>query len=112
MSLAPTAKSTYRAILRELPRRSLSSPTPLHTRLREAYRKPTPAEFEGSEEASRRLQRAEQFAQYVKAQRMYVHLLDRYNPGSWHDEEERVRLTARRVGFDMPVMHEPGKEGA
>lgn len=29
-------------------------------------------------------------------------LLDRYNPGMEMDDEERVRLTARRVGMDLP----------
>lgn len=33
---------------------------------------------------------------------MYVSLLERYNPGMNMDEEERVRLTARRVGMDLP----------
>jgi ATP synthase assembly factor FMC1 len=33
---------------------------------------------------------------------MYATLLERYNPGMGMDEEERVRLTARRVGMDLP----------
>ena len=41
--------------------------------------------------------------QYLKAQRTYGFLLERYNPGMSMDEEERVRLTARRVGMEMPV---------
>ncbi len=48
------------------------------------------------------IEQAEQFLQYVKAQRMYATLLERYNPGMNMDEEERVRLTARRVGMDLP----------
>ncbi|KAL3433005.1 ras guanine nucleotide exchange factor domain-containing protein [Aspergillus tetrazonus] len=114
-STTATAKSTYRAILRELPRRSLSSPTPLHNRIREAYRKPTSQTSNGAGESVsegeavlRRLQQAEQFAQYARAQRMYAMLVDRYNPGSLMDEEERVRLTARRVGLDLPEL--PGEQ--
>jgi hypothetical protein len=49
-----------------------------------------------------RLARAEQYIAYVRAQRMYATLLERYNPGISMDEEERVRLTARRVGMDLP----------
>lgn len=45
----------------------------------------------------------EQFVQYLKAQRMYGTLLERYNPGMGMDEEERVRLTARRVGMELPI---------
>ena len=33
---------------------------------------------------------------------MYATLLERYNPGMNMDEEERVRLTARRVGMELP----------
>ena len=33
---------------------------------------------------------------------MYATLLERYNPGVNMEEEERVRLTARRVGMDLP----------
>lgn len=33
---------------------------------------------------------------------MYGALLERYNPGMDMSEEERVRLSARRVGMDMP----------
>ncbi|KAL2821364.1 hypothetical protein BDW59DRAFT_110350 [Aspergillus cavernicola] len=120
MSLPTHAKSTYRAILRELPRRSLASPTPLHNRVREAYRRnltphsntatsstemSSPQTTDGEEATQQhRIQEAEQFAQYAKAQRMYAMLVDRYNPGSLMDEEERVRLTARRVGMDLPDM--------
>ncbi|PWY85359.1 ras GEF [Aspergillus eucalypticola CBS 122712] len=55
-----------------------------------------------------RLDQANQFAIYAKAQRVYAELVERYNPGTTLDEEERIRLTARRVGWDLPV--EAGKE--
>lgn len=87
-------RSIYRSFLRELPSRPLSekSRTPLQLRIREtiASKSNTPIEH------------ADQFLQYVKAQRMYATLLERYNPGMNMDEEERVRLTARRVGMDLP----------
>lgn len=51
------------------------------------------------------MQEAEQLAQYARAQRMYAKLLERYNPGMNLDEEERIRLTARRVGLDLPELH-------
>lgn len=44
-----------------------------------------------------------QFTQYAKAQRVYTTLLERYNPGADMSETERVRLTARRVGMDLPI---------
>jgi ATP synthase assembly factor FMC1, mitochondrial len=45
---------------------------------------------------------------------MYTTLLERYNPGMGADEGEgeRVRLTARRVGMEMPrEWYEKKKEG-
>jgi ATP synthase assembly factor FMC1 len=47
---------------------------------------------------------------------MYATLVERYNPGMNMDEEDRVRLTARRVGMDLPeefvfAEEEKGKEG-
>ncbi|CAL5872996.1 uncharacterized protein PFLUO_LOCUS7265 [Penicillium psychrofluorescens] len=117
-------RTVYRALLRELPRRHLSTPSPLHQRLRQLFRAetttpstssplpqstPTPTSTppfstpSTTEERALRIQEAEQLAQYARAQRSYAALLERYNPGMDMDEEERVRLTARRVGFDLPV---------
>ncbi|KAL4798083.1 hypothetical protein BDV19DRAFT_386741 [Aspergillus venezuelensis] len=114
-STTSTIKSTYRAILRELPRRSLNNRTPLHTRIRETYKQTITSTSTNTSELSPQalaaLQQAEQFAAYAKAQRTYAALVDRYNPGSLMDEEERVRLTARRVGLDLPELHTDKKDG-
>lgn len=101
--------SLYRHILRELPIRQpaasatstaakptrLSSPTLLQQRIRdqlstEKYTTPS------------QLAQAEQLVKYMQAQRQYITLVERYNPGMGMTEEERVRLTARRVGMDLP----------
>lgn len=34
---------------------------------------------------------------------MYTTLVERYNPGMDMSDEERVRLSARRVGMNLPV---------
>ena len=47
--------------------------------------------------------------QYVQAQRMYATLIERYNPGMGMSEEERVRLSARRVGINLPVEYQEEK---
>ncbi|CAI6326174.1 unnamed protein product [Periconia digitata] len=106
-----TLRSIYRRLLRELPstrpspshsaRRStahqkLSAPSLLQQRLRSTFSTPT----EASQTAQ--VQMAEQAIQYVQAQRMYATLIERYNPGMGMSEEERVRLTARKVGMDLP----------
>jgi len=94
MAIPQKLRSIYRAFLRELPSRPLSqnSRSPLQSRIRNTI----------ASDSSTPIEQAEQFLQYVKAQRMYATLLERYNPGMNMDEEERVRLTARRVGMDLP----------
>lgn len=59
--------------------------------------------------ALQRIQEAQQLAQYVKAQRTYTSLLEMYFPGMSMDEEEKIRLTARRVGWDLPVTESQGQ---
>lgn len=101
-------RSIYRALLRELPPRPiLASPrAPLHQHLRDNFQSAT------SSNPSRRpdADAAEQYVAYLRAQRTYAGLLERYNPGMGMDEEERVRLTARRVGVDLPKEYLGGKE--
>ncbi|BAE58019.1 hypothetical protein F9C07_2294 [Aspergillus flavus] len=108
MSLQAQARSTYRALLRELPRRSLSNPTPLHNRIRELYRDQTKSADE--ETLNAHIQEADQLAQYARAQRQYLKLVERYNPGMTMDEQEKIRLTARRVGMDLPIEAKDRKE--
>ena len=97
----PQLRSLYRRLLRELPARKppqtiLSHPSPLQQRIRAAT---------AGQEGSRAMapEAAEEFVQYAQAQRMYATLVERYNPGMGMSEEERVRLTARRVGMDLPT---------
>lgn len=48
--------------------------------------------------------------QFVQQQRLYSTLVERYNPGMDMSEEERVRLTARRVGMELPVERMKGEK--
>jgi len=48
------------------------------------------------------MEEAEQYLKYLKAHRGYLTLLQRYNPDMIMNEEERVQLTARKVGMDLP----------
>jgi len=84
--------SLYRAFIRELPARGLVS-SPLQLRIRDAIQHDTKTGMD----------KAMEYLQYLKAQRMYATLLERYNPGMNMDEEERVKLTARRVGMELPI---------
>ncbi|KAL9074233.1 MAG: hypothetical protein Q9161_002427 [Pseudevernia consocians] len=102
MAASPShLRSIYRSLLRELPHRPLSTPSPIQQRIRNTI---------SSDSAPIQLEEAEQYIQYVKTQRMYATLLERYNPGMSMDEEEKVRLTARRVGMDLPEEWRAGKK--
>lgn len=106
MSTSPThLRSLYRSLLRELPPRPiLRSPRgTLHGRLRETI-------SSTNTNAASEAKRAEQLVAYLKSQRQYVSLLESYNPGMNMDEEERIRLTARRVGMDLPMEYTTEKE--
>jgi hypothetical protein len=101
--LSLQSRHLYRALLRELPRRPLSSPSPLKLRFRERFQQSSASNETSAVLQQRELEKAEQFVRYARAQRMYATLVERYNPGMEMDQEERVRLTARRVGIDLPV---------
>ena len=105
----PQTRSLYRRLLRELPRKpqntrtahqKLSAASPLQQHLRARFAQP-PAANSASLEAQ-----ADMFVQYAQAQRMYATLIERYNPGMGMSEEERVRLSARRIGMNLPVEFE------
>ncbi|KAJ4131607.1 hypothetical protein NW768_005800 [Fusarium equiseti] len=102
MASSPASlRSLYRSLIREFPPRPiLASPrSPLRSRLRDAFT----SETKGATSQDARAEAAAQAVAYLRSQRMYATLLERYNPGMGMDEEERVRLTARRVGMDLPI---------
>lgn len=96
-------RSLYRSILREIPHRPLSTPSPIQQRIRTSFNS-SPDGSNHDTTVAQQVAEGEQFLQYAKAQRMYSTLLERYNPGigSVMDEDERTRLTARRVGINLP----------
>ncbi|EJP64673.1 ATP synthase assembly factor FMC1, mitochondrial [Beauveria bassiana] len=99
-------RSLYRAILRELPPRPiLAAPrSPLHAQLRSTFSSSSGGGGDESAAAVHSPAVAAELVAYLRAQRTYATLLERYNPGMGMDETERVRLTARRVGMDLPVL--------
>lgn len=108
MAVAPTqARSLYRRFLRELPSRTpsiLANPSPIQRDIRADISTTPPSSPQDASSAShrQRAEEAEQFIQYLKAQRMYLTLMERYNPGMNLNEEDRIRMTGRRVGMEMP----------
>jgi ATP synthase assembly factor FMC1 len=121
MTTAPPThlRSLYRRLLRELPARQpslLTNPSPIQHTIRQHFISPSAASATSSISTSAPSpavspvdpQAAEQFLQYLKAQRTYTTLIERYNPGMTMTDEDRVRMTARRVGMDLPEELRPG----
>ncbi|MCJ1350109.1 MAG: hypothetical protein MMC33_000090 [Icmadophila ericetorum] len=107
MSVSPAhIRSLYRSILRELPSRPLSNPSPIKQRIRSSFSSSSTTSANHEEE----LAQVEQYIQYARAQSTYATLLERYNPGMFMDETERVRMTARRVGMDLPEEWRAGQK--
>lgn len=108
---ASQARALYRRILRELPARSpsmLANPSPMQKHIRrdfslEGSSASDSLAYQTQKSAEQRMQEGEQYVRYLAAQRVYTTLLERYNPGMNMTEEDRVRLTARRVGLDLPI---------
>ncbi|TKY87677.1 hypothetical protein EX895_003258 [Sporisorium graminicola] len=60
--------------------------------------------------AQLRQQTLENLHTFLENKALHAELLQRYNPTVGMSEEERVRLTARRVGLDVPITHDPTAE--
>jgi ATP synthase assembly factor FMC1, mitochondrial len=91
MASASRVRSLYRSVL-------ASPRSQLHTRLRDSFS----SSSSSTDTLHRETATAEQLLMYLRSQRMYATLVDRYNPGMNMSDEERIRLTARRVGMDLP----------
>lgn len=93
-------RALYRSFLRELPTRKpsiLTNPSPLQKTIRSDI-----SSASSDKSIPQRVQEAEQYLHYIKSQRLWATLLERYNPGADMTQEERTRLTARRVGMNLP----------
>ncbi|EFX05241.1 Ras guanyl-nucleotide exchange factor [Grosmannia clavigera kw1407] len=108
-------RALYRSFLRELPPRPIlvSPRAPLHSQLRAQFESAAPSASATQATASPSLSHGEHYVSFLQAQRVYTTLLERYNPGmaGTMDEEERIRLTARRVGMNLPVEFSEDAEG-
>ncbi|KAL1888635.1 hypothetical protein Sste5346_009427 [Sporothrix stenoceras] len=110
-------RSLYRAFLRELPPHPLlkGPRSPLHQQLRAEFEQ-TPAAAPAKSSTAAPVAspfHGEQYLAYLQAQRTHTMLLERYNPNlaGDMDEAERIRLTARRVGINLPKEFKDGEEG-
>ncbi|KAK9236296.1 hypothetical protein V1525DRAFT_451391 [Lipomyces kononenkoae] len=76
----------------------------LHQQLKMVMREQFRAVAEGHQgkEAEMKSRDAIEILTYLRSQRTYKTLLDKYNPTSTLEDHERIRLTARRVGLELP----------
>lgn len=107
-------RSLYRAFLRELPPHPLlkGPRSPLHQQLRAEFEAPSPVSAKSSATTPVTSPfQGEQYLAYLQAQRTHTMLLERYNPNlaGDMDEAERIRLTARRVGINLPKEFKDGE---
>ncbi|PBK72656.1 hypothetical protein ARMSODRAFT_1015495 [Armillaria solidipes] len=96
--------STYRSILREL-RKSAPSKRNVVNPLSSNFRSILEGHRQSGNE--RVLEDVRNAVALMQASRQHQFLLDRYNPLIDLTAEERIHATARRVGLDMPVTHQP-----
>lgn len=59
----------------------------------------------GPQPSQREISRVKNIAAFLESQRVYLELLERYNPGMRIDQGENVQRSAQRVGLLVP----PGK---
>ncbi|RDA90983.1 hypothetical protein CP533_3105 [Ophiocordyceps camponoti-saundersi (nom. inval.)] len=96
----------YRSLLRKTPRHRplLAAPAaPLQTYLRAGFTSSSATTMPSAAAA-------EQLLVYLQSQHQYAALLERYNPGLFMDEDERLRLSAQRVGLRLPATYDPQEE--
>ncbi|KAK9465454.1 hypothetical protein V1512DRAFT_254524 [Lipomyces arxii] len=76
----------------------------LHEQLRNVMRDHFKVDSENvdQDKAKQKVTDAGEILTYLRSQRTYKILLDRYNPTATLEDHERVRLTARRVGLELP----------
>ena len=155
MSLHPSIqfqlRSLYRSFLRELPLPPTVS-SPIHHRLRRSFTDPSVISTTSSStqvtttttstnveyNIRHRIQATKQYLIYLRAQRTYLQLIERYNPGvaldvargrpdqqhvvvgkdgtsvvreSFDEDPERVEATASRVGMVLPTLYTRNEDG-
>ncbi|KAK9448074.1 uncharacterized protein V1518DRAFT_419590 [Limtongia smithiae] len=116
-SVAPTKASAAKTLLQQTLDMTAPPPPPsaapvavdsvspvnatLRTALREQFRAAAKRTRDKAH-AEQQLRDAAEILGYLRSQRTYKMLLDRYNPTATLEDHERIRLTARRVGLELP----------
>ncbi|KAH9853704.1 hypothetical protein C2E23DRAFT_711279, partial [Lenzites betulinus] len=96
-------RSTYRAIVREMNQASIYAravrPKSVSAYIRTLFEE----RREGNDDAQRFHHDTRNAATFLRSQRIYRILLERYNPLLGLSKEEHMKRTANRVGLNMPL---------
>jgi len=106
MATSTEVRHAYRAILRELYKASIS---PRSTRSRTTASNVRAVLVSTKSQSSDLNNTTQNVITFLRSQRMYKTLLDRYNPLIDLTAEERIEATARRVGLNMPLISQDNK---
>ncbi|PAV20675.1 complex 1 LYR [Pyrrhoderma noxium] len=109
--MASQCRAAYRSILREVAKSSISPRATRNREINQSFRTLIQSQCakEGADIA-KIVRDANNAAIFLRSQRIYTELLDRYNPLRDMTQEERVHATARRVGLDTPLEAKPDEE--
>ncbi|CDZ98244.1 hypothetical protein [Phaffia rhodozyma] len=103
MSSIISPSSVYRSLLRQYSKASIKPRTERSIHLNKALRNLVetlpPASSPSFEKKANELLNLEVF---MRTQRSYSELVERYNPTHGMSTQDRTKATARRVGLDMP----------
>ncbi|EMD41030.1 hypothetical protein CERSUDRAFT_131508 [Gelatoporia subvermispora B] len=95
----------YRSVVRELNRSAIAPRETRNKVIASHFRKIFEDSLQGTK-SDRFEKEARDAITFLRSQRVYKELLDRYNPLHDLTTEERIKATARRVGLDMPLTPE------
>ncbi|KLO15672.1 hypothetical protein SCHPADRAFT_251218 [Schizopora paradoxa] len=106
--MATKLRTAYRSLVREA--RKLNSPrVDAKNDISRHFRAAVESQKQGQDGRYDELVRdVSNAALFLKSQRAYNELLERYNPLHGMSQEERTVATARRVGLDMPIEKKHG----
>ncbi|KAA1466177.1 hypothetical protein DENSPDRAFT_790585 [Dentipellis sp. KUC8613] len=99
----------YRAIVREVTKASISPRSTRNPAITQNFRSIFAERLAQSPQPDSSFYKdMENAATFLHSQRMYKELLDRYNPLVDLTGDERIEMTARRVGLNMPSKPDDG----
>ncbi|KDQ64829.1 hypothetical protein JAAARDRAFT_118866 [Jaapia argillacea MUCL 33604] len=102
-------RHAYRTIVREVAKASVAPPAKRNKAIASSFRTIF-TEKRPDTDPERFNADIQNAITFIRSQRVYKELLDRYNPLFDLTAEERIEATAHRVGLNMPLMRKMDEE--